>query len=73
MPKYYNKQKNKAKKAVVLFDSIDTVDSVELAKELIAHGLNPKKTYFIIDQIYTNIYNVAIKLYIQPKDLRLIN
>jgi len=23
---------------------------------------NPKKTYFIIDQIYTNIYNLAIKL-----------
>lgn len=34
----------------------------ELAKELIAYGFNPKKTYFIIDQIYTNIYNFAIKL-----------
>ena len=33
-----------------------------LAKELIAYGFNPKKTFFIIDQIYTNIYNLAIKL-----------
>lgn len=36
--------------------------SKELAKELIAYGFNPKKTYLIIDQIYTNIYNFAIKL-----------
>ena len=36
--------------------------SMELAKELIAYGFDPKKTYFIIDQIYTNIYNLAIKL-----------
>ena len=36
--------------------------SIELAKELIAYGFDPKKTYFIIDQIYTNIYNLAIKL-----------
>ncbi|PIO08175.1 tryptophan--tRNA ligase [Candidatus Pacearchaeota archaeon CG10_big_fil_rev_8_21_14_0_10_35_219] len=34
----------------------------QLAKELIAYGFNPKKTFFIIDQIYTNIYNLAIKL-----------
>ncbi len=33
-----------------------------LAKELIAYGFNPKKTFFIIDQIYTDIYNLAIKL-----------
>lgn len=33
-----------------------------LAKELIAYGFDPKKTYFIIDQIYTSIYNFAIKL-----------
>ncbi len=37
-------------------------NALELAKELIAYGFNPKKTYFIIDQIYTNIYNLAIKL-----------
>jgi tryptophanyl-tRNA synthetase len=36
--------------------------SLELARELIAYGFDPKKTYFIIDQIYTNIYNLAIKL-----------
>ena len=37
-------------------------NSLELARELIAYGFDPKKTYFIIDQIYTNIYNFAIKL-----------
>ena len=37
-------------------------NSLKLAKELIAYGFDPKKTYFIIDQIYTNIYNLAIKL-----------
>jgi len=37
-------------------------NSRELAKELIAYGFDPKKTFFIIDQIYTNIYNLAIKL-----------
>jgi tryptophanyl-tRNA synthetase len=37
-------------------------NSMKLAKELLAYGFNPKKTYFIIDQIYTNIYNLAIKL-----------
>ena len=37
-------------------------NALELAKELLAYGFNPKKTYFIIDQIYTNIYNLAIKL-----------
>jgi len=36
--------------------------SLELAKELLAYGFDPRKTYFIIDQIYTNIYNLAIKL-----------
>lgn len=33
-----------------------------LARELLAYGFDPKKTFFIIDQIYTNIYNLAIKL-----------
>lgn len=37
-------------------------NSLKLAKELIAYGFNPKKTFFIIDQIYTDIYNLAIKL-----------
>lgn len=37
-------------------------NSKRLAKELIAYGFNPKNTFFIIDQIYTNIYNLAIKL-----------
>jgi tryptophanyl-tRNA synthetase len=36
--------------------------SKQLAKELIAYGFDPKKTFFIIDQVYTNIYNFAIKL-----------
>jgi tryptophanyl-tRNA synthetase len=36
--------------------------SLQLAKELLAYGFDPKKTYFIIDQIYTNIYNLAFKL-----------
>jgi len=37
-------------------------NSIKLAKEMLAYGFDPKKTYFIIDQIYTNIYNLAIKL-----------
>lgn len=37
-------------------------NSIELAKEFLAYGFDPKKTYFIIDQIYTNIYSLAIKL-----------
>ena len=36
--------------------------SRELAKELLAYGFDPHKTFFIIDQVYTNIYNLAIKL-----------
>ena len=37
-------------------------NSMKLAKELLAYGFDSKKTFFIIDQIYTNIYNLAIKL-----------
>lgn len=37
-------------------------NAIVLAKELIAYGFDPKKTFFIIDNIYTNIYNLAIKL-----------
>lgn len=37
-------------------------NSVHLAKQLLGLGLDPKKTFIIIDQIYTNIYNLAIKL-----------
>ncbi|MBS3112848.1 tryptophan--tRNA ligase [Candidatus Woesearchaeota archaeon] len=36
--------------------------AMQLAKELLAYGFDSKKTYFIIDQVYTNIYNLAIKL-----------
>lgn len=34
----------------------------KLARELLAYGFDPLKTVIIIDQIYTNIYNLAIKL-----------
>ncbi len=37
-------------------------NAINLVKQLIAYGFDPKKTHFIIDQIYTNIYNLAIKL-----------
>jgi tryptophanyl-tRNA synthetase len=37
-------------------------NSLKLASELIAYGFDSKKTFFIIDQIYTTIYNLAIKL-----------
>tara|TARA_Y100000034_G_scaffold132286_1_gene194889 strand:+ start:2686 stop:3753 length:1068 start_codon:yes stop_codon:yes gene_type:complete len=37
-------------------------NSKKLARELLAYGFDPLKTFFIIDQIYTNIYNLAIKL-----------
>jgi len=32
-----------------------------LVKQLLALGFDPKKTKFVIDQIYTEIYNLAIK------------
>ncbi len=37
-------------------------NAMRLARELIAYGFDIKNTFFIIDQIYTNIYNLAIKL-----------
>ena len=37
-------------------------NSKQLAKQLLAYGFDSKNTFFIIDQIYTNIYNLAIKL-----------
>jgi len=37
-------------------------NSLNLVKELIAYGFDPKKTFFIIDQVYTDIYNYAIML-----------
>jgi len=37
-------------------------NSLILAKELLAYGFDPKRTFFIIDQIFTNVYNFAIKL-----------
>lgn len=33
-----------------------------IAKQLLAFGFDPKKTFFIIDQVFTDIYNLAIKL-----------
>lgn len=36
--------------------------SLKLAREILAYGFDPEKTFFIIDQLYTNIYNLAIKL-----------
>lgn len=38
------------------------VNSLKLIRSLIAYGYDKNKTHFIIDQIYTNIYNLAIKL-----------
>ncbi len=37
-------------------------NSLMLIREYLAYGFDPRKTHFIIDQIYTNIYNIAIKL-----------
>ena len=37
-------------------------NSFVLARMMAAYGFNPSHTKIIIDQIYTNIYNIAIKL-----------
>lgn len=37
-------------------------NSLRLARELLAYGFDPKKTRFIIDQVYTDIYNLAFLL-----------
>lgn len=37
-------------------------NAIELAKEMLAYGFDPKNTFFIIDNIYTNIYNLAFKM-----------
>ena len=37
-------------------------NAMALAREMLAYGFDPKKTHIIIDQVYTNIYNLAIKL-----------
>ncbi len=37
-------------------------NAMRLAKEMLAYGFDPKKTVFIIDNIYTNIYNLAFKM-----------
>jgi len=37
-------------------------NAIKLAREMLAYGFDPDKTYFIIDNIYTNIYNLAFKL-----------
>jgi len=36
-------------------------NSYTVAKQILALGFNPKKTFFIIDQLATGIYNYAIK------------
>jgi tryptophanyl-tRNA synthetase len=36
-------------------------NSYEIARQILALGFNPKKTFFIIDQLATGIYNLAIK------------
>ncbi len=37
-------------------------NSIKLAKEMLAYGFDPHKTYFIIDHSCTEIYNLAFKL-----------
>jgi len=37
-------------------------NSFNIAKQILALGFDPKKTFFIIDQIFTDIYNLAIML-----------
>ncbi|MGC8585984.1 MAG: tryptophan--tRNA ligase [Candidatus Micrarchaeia archaeon] len=37
-------------------------NALRLAREYLAYGFDPRKTHIIIDQLYTNIYNLAIKL-----------
>lgn len=36
-------------------------NAIRLATEMTAYGFDPEKTFFIIDNIYTNIYNLAFK------------
>ncbi len=38
------------------------INARHLVKELLALGFDPKKTHVYIDQVFTNIYNLAIKL-----------
>ncbi|MEM0154807.1 MAG: tryptophan--tRNA ligase [Methanothrix sp.] len=37
-------------------------NALTIARVMLAYGFDPSKTKFIIDHIYTNIYNLAIKL-----------
>ncbi|BCS90691.1 MAG: tryptophan--tRNA ligase [Candidatus Micrarchaeota archaeon] len=37
-------------------------NALRIVKEALAYGFDPDKTFFVIDQIYTNVYNMAIKL-----------
>lgn len=37
-------------------------NSLELAREMLAYGFDPKKTHIIVDQNYTEIYNFAVRL-----------
>ncbi len=49
-----------AKKAAT--QGIALVNAMNLARDMLAWGFDKDNTYIIIDQIYTNIYNLAIKL-----------
>ncbi len=42
--------------------SIALINAINLAKDMLAYGFDKNNTYIIIDQVYTNIYNLAIKL-----------
>jgi tryptophanyl-tRNA synthetase len=36
--------------------------ALRLARSMLAYGFDPKRTHIIIDQLYTEIYNLAVKL-----------
>lgn len=39
-----------------------TENSISMVREILAYGLDPRRTTFLIDTMYTNIYNLAIEL-----------
>lgn len=45
-------------------ESLDTAreNSLRLARELLAYGFDPDRTLILIDQVYTNIYTLAMQL-----------
>ena len=60
-------QRNKAKRAVELFDLIDTVDSLRLAKILDRHGASLGKTMQVMVEV--NSGREASKAGVMPEDL----